>query len=187
MSTQKVIDKILEDAKKDAEEITLKYKKEASSIAGEFDEQIAQKQQRIKKEIEERRETHIMRTISQRRLTLNMKQTEHRWNLIRKIIDEAVAKLPEHTEYLTFLKNLIKKSGEREGELLLSKHDFSRYRSDLEKFLRSEKINLKVNQDSDITAGVIIKRGTANYIGSLDIILELLSDELAIAISKKLS
>ncbi len=187
MSTQKVIDKILADAKKDAEEITEKYKKEASSIAEEFDEKIAQKKRQIKKEIEEQRETHIMRTISQRRLTLNMKQAEHRWDLIKKIIEEAVAKLPEHTDYLTFLKNLIKKSGEKEGELLLSKHDFSHYRSDLEKFLRSEKINLKVNQDSDITAGLIIKRGTTNYIGSLDIILELLGDELAIAISNTLS
>ncbi|UCF70558.1 MAG: V-type ATP synthase subunit E [candidate division WOR-3 bacterium] len=187
MSTQKVIDKILEDAKKDAEEITAKHKKEASSIAEEFDEKIAQKKRQIKKEIEEQRETHIMRTISQQRLRLNMKQTEHRWNLIKKIIDEAVAKLPEHTDYLMFLKNLIKKSGEREGELLLSKHDFGHYRNDLEKFLRSEKINLKVNEDSDITAGLIIKRGTTNYIGSLDIILELLSDEIAITISKTLS
>jgi V/A-type H+-transporting ATPase subunit E len=184
MSTQKVTDKILEDAKKEAEEILAKYKKEASSIADEFGERIAQRKKQMEKEIEERRETEVMRALSQQRLALNMKQTAHKRSLIQNVIDDAVSKLPEHSDYLTFLKNLIKKSDEKDGDLLLSKHDFSRYRADLEKFLRSEKINLKITQDPDIRAGLIIKRGATSYIGSLDIILELLSDEMAIAISE---
>jgi vacuolar-type H+-ATPase subunit E/Vma4 len=186
MSTQKVTDKILEDAKIEAQEILAKYEKEAKSIADEFGDRITQKKNHVEKEVTERKENEIMRTISQQRLALNMKQTAHKRSLIQNVIDEAVSNLPKHRDYLTFLKNLISKSGEIEGTLLLSKNDFSRYRGDLEKFLHSEKINLKIVQDPGIRAGLIIKRGTTNYIGSLDIILELLSDEMAIAISKEL-
>lgn len=186
MSTQKVTDKILEDAKKEAREILAKYEKEAAAIAKDMSARVAKKKTQIEKEIEERRDAQIMRTISQQRLALNMKETAHKWSLIQSVIDEAASKLPEHSDYLTFLKNLIKKSGANEGELLLSKHDFSRYRDDLEKFLRIEKMNFKIIQDPGIRAGLVIKRGSANYIGSLDIILELQSDEMAIAISKTL-
>ena len=186
MSTQKVTDKILEDAKIEAQEILAKYEKEAKSIADELGDRITQKKKQVEKEIEERRETEIMRTISQQRLALNMKQTAHKQLIIQNIIDEAVAELPGHRDYLTFLKNLISKSGETDGELLLSKNDFSRYRGDLEKYLHSEGINFKIAQDAGIRAGLIIKRGTTSYIGSLDIILELLSDEMAIAISRVL-
>ncbi len=186
MSTQKVTDKILQDAQKNAEEIIAEYKNEAAKVADDFAQRIAQKKQQINNEIQERKETEIMRGLSQHRLALNRKQTEHKQNLIKSIVEEATSKLNDHTDYLAFLKSLIKKSGENTGELTLSKADLKRYREDIKRFLSKERLDLNLVEDSSIKGGLNIKRGKTNYIGSLDIVLELLSDELAIAISKSM-
>lgn len=186
MSTQKVTDKILQDAEKNAQEIIAEFKNEAAKVADDFAQRIAQKKQQINNEIEERKEIEIMRGLSQHRLALKRKQTEHKQSLIKSTVDEVTSKLNGHTEYLAFLKSLIKKSGEKTGELMLSKADLKRYREDIKKFLTKERLDLNLTEDSSIKGGLIIKRGKINYIGSLDIILELLSDELAIAISKSM-
>jgi V/A-type H+-transporting ATPase subunit E len=186
MSAQKVTDKILEDAKKDAQEILAKYKKEASSIADDFSDRAAKKKQQIEKEINARGEIEIMHAVSQQRLAINMKQTAHRRELIQKIIDEVVSKLPEHSDYPTFLKNMIKNSSENEGELLLSSTDIKRHRDELEKYMKKEGLNLKISTGEGMKGGIIIRKGKTDYIGSLDIIIELLSDELAIVVSKEL-
>lgn len=186
MSAQQVTDKILHDAKNNAQEILAEYKKEAEKIAADFHQRIEQKKQQINQEIEERKETEIMRGLSQHRLDLNRKQTEYKQNLINATIEEAVSKLNDHGEYLSFLKALIKDSGEKKGDLLLNRDDLMRYRSDLEKFLSKEELELNMAADDKIRSGLILKRGATSYIGSLDIILELLSEELAIAISKSM-
>ena len=127
-----------------------------------------------------------MRSISQKRLELNKKITEHKQKRIKTAINEAIAKLPEHKGYLDFLKTLIKSSGAREGNLVVSEADAKRYRNDLEKYIRDNKLNLKVTVSDGLKGGVLIKKEKTSYIGSLDIILELLNDELAIAVSKEL-
>jgi V/A-type H+-transporting ATPase subunit E len=184
MTTQKVTNKIIEDARREAQDILTKYKVEAASIEKEFAERIAQKKKQVDTEVEEIKQTEIMRALSQKRLDLNKKLTGQKQKLISATIDEAVSKLLGHKEYLDFLKALIKNSGEKEGELLLSKNDVKRYRGDLENHIKTEGLNLKIATGDDMTGGIIIRRKMTNHIGSLNIILELLNDELAIAISK---
>jgi vacuolar-type H+-ATPase subunit E/Vma4 len=137
-------------------------------------------------EIEEIKKTEIMRALSQKRLDLNKKITEQKQQLITQTIDEAVSKLLGDKQYPDFLKALIKNSGEKNGELLLSKNDVKQHRGILEKYLKSEGLDLKITTDDDMKGGIIIRKEKANHIGSLDIILELLSDELAINVSKVL-
>jgi V/A-type H+-transporting ATPase subunit E len=184
MSTQKVIDKILEDARKEAQEIIAQHKSEANNITKNYAERIAQKKIVIDNHVAELKNKEIMRALSQKRLDLNKKLTQNKQELINVTIAEAVKKLIEHKEYVAFLKALIKNSGETEGELLLNNTDLKRHRSELEKFVRIEKLNLRIAGANDIKGGIIIKKGKINYLGSLDIIIELLSDELAIAVSK---
>ncbi len=184
MSTHQVIDKIIEDAKAEAGEILATHEKEASRIKTEYAGRLDEKKELIEKDVAERRNTHVMRAISQHRLDLNMKETAHRRELFQNLIGEAVSKLSRNKEYAVFLKDLIKKSGEREGTLSLSKNDFSNLRADLEKFIQAESMNFKITADPGISAGLVIKHGSTSYIGSVDIVLELLSDEIAIEISK---
>ncbi|MBE0432426.1 hypothetical protein IBX73_03040 [candidate division WOR-3 bacterium] len=183
MATQSVTDRIIEDARKEAQEILSKYEQEAKSIADDFATRSAARSEQIEKEIRERRDAEIMRAVSQQKLALNMKRTAHRQSLIRGIVDEAMSTLPGHKDYLAFIQDLSMESGENQGELLLSKADFARYRGDLEKFLRRKGLKMEIAADAGIKGGVVIKHGTTSYIGSLDIITELLSDSMAIAIS----
>ena len=186
MSTQKVTNKIIEDARREAQDILTKFKVEAASIEKELAERIAQKKKQVDTEVEEIKQTEIMRALSQKRLDLNKKLTGQKQKLISATIDKAVSKLLGHKEYLGFLKALIKNSGEKEGELLLSKNDVKQHRGVLEKYLKFEGLDLKITSDDDMKGGIIIRKEKANHIGSLSIILELLSDELAINVSKVL-
>lgn len=186
MSTQKVTNKIIEDAKQEAKDILEKYKHDAANIEKEFAERIAQRKRQIEIEIEDIKKTEIMRALSQKRLDLNKKVTEQKHKLIIQTIDEAASKLLSHKQYLDFLKALIKNSGQKEGELLLSKNDVKQHRTALESYLRSEGLNLKISTGDDMKGGIIIRKEKANHLGSLSIILELLSDELAVSVSKVL-
>jgi vacuolar-type H+-ATPase subunit E/Vma4 len=184
MSSQRVTDKILADAQEEAKQILAKYKEEARQIADEYAKRIAQKKTENERAVEERVNTEIMRSISQKRLDLNKKITGHKQKCIKTAINEAIKKLPEHKSYLDFLKTLIKNSGAREGNLLISKADAKRYGNDLEKYIRDNRLSLKVTVSDELDGGILIKREKTSYIGSLDIILELLNDELAIAVSQ---
>ncbi|KPL15653.1 hypothetical protein AMJ74_01080 [candidate division WOR_3 bacterium SM1_77] len=186
MSSQKVTDKILADAKEEARQILAQHKEEAKSITVDYANRSAQKKAQNDREVREITRTEIMRALSQERLDLNKKITEHKQRLIKSVIKEAVAQLIEHKEYANFLKAFVKKSGEKEGDLLLSNADAKRHRNALERFIQDEGLKLRISVGDELTGGIVIKKEKRNYIGSLDIILELLSDELAIVISKEL-
>ena len=186
MSTQKVTEKILEDAKKEAEDILARHQNEASDITDDYEDRLARKKKLINQEVEEKKNTEIMRALSQHRLELNKKLTEHKQQLIKATIDHAIKQLIEREEYLDFIKALIEKSGEKNGELLLNKNDMKRYRGELEKFADKNELKFKITSDDKMKGGIILSKEKTSYIGSLDIILELLSDELAIVVSREL-
>jgi V/A-type H+-transporting ATPase subunit E len=186
MVPQKVTEKILEDAKKEAAEILAKHQNEASDITHDYEDRIARKKKQIEQEIEEKKKTEIMRALSQHRLELSKKLTEHKQQLIKATIDHAVKQLIEREEYLDFIKALIEKSGEKNGALLLSKNDMKRYGGEVEKFADKNELKFRITSDDKMRGGIILSKEKTRYIGSLDIILELLNDELAIVVSKEL-
>lgn len=183
MATQSVTERIIEDARKETHEILSKYGQEARNIADDLGARLAARRERLEKEIAERRDTEIMCAVSQQKLALNMKRTAHKQELMRTIIEEAVSMLPGHPDYPAFLQALIKTSGAEQGEIRMSRADLERHRGELDKFLQREGRKMKVAADAGMKGGVIIEDGTTSYIGSLDIIVELIADEMAIALS----
>ena len=186
MAQQKVTEKILEDAKKEAREILDRFKEKTEKISDEYEKRIADKKTQIETDVAAAKENEIMRTLSQKRLEFNKEVVRQKHMFIDDIIGDALKKIHEHKEYVTFLKTLINKSGEKDGELLLNKQDVKRYGAELEKFIKKEGLRLKMKGDNEISGGLIIKKGKTAYLGSLDIIGELLGDELTIAISRVL-
>jgi|GEM_PF-775074 len=183
MTSQKVTDKILDDAKKEAQAILDRYKKEARKIRKEYDEKIAVKKQQIESDLETMKESEILRTVSQKRMELSRAIVAQKRRFIKDVVEAALKALSQHEGYIGFLKELIKKTGEKKGELIINKHDWQRYGSELEKFMEKEDLNYKVTQNNEIMGGVLIKKEKTTYHGSLDLIRELLSDELTIAVS----
>lgn len=186
MATQQVTGKILEDAKKEAQEILEHYKKEAAHVQKQYDEKIAEEKALIDAEAETAKKTEYMRLVSQENLQLRKDVVAEKRKHIVKIIEDAIKKLPEHKQYFSFLTTMIENSGEKAGELCISKGDLKRYEKKLEKFLKENSYDFKIAHDDTIRGGVLIKKEKIVYHGSLDLISELLRDELTIAVSNKL-
>lgn len=186
MAQQKVTEKILDDAKNEAKEILDTFKAEAKNIRDDYGKRIADKKKQIEADVAAVRENEILRALSQNRLEFSKKLVRQKHKFIEDIIEDALKKVHGHKEYVTFLKVLIKKSGKKEGELLLNKQDVKRYGSEIEKFMKKEGFRYTIKGDNEISGGLIIKKGKTTYLGSLAIIRELLGDELTIAISQVL-
>lgn len=186
MATQQVTDRILEDAKKEAQEVLEHYKREAAHVQKQSDEKITQEKAHIDAEAEMAKKTEHMRLVSQKNLEFRKDIVAEKRKHIVAIIEDAVKKLPEHKQYFSFLTTMIKNSGEKAGELCISSDDLKRYEKKLKKFLEENNYNFKIVHDDTIRGGIMIKREKTVYHGSLDLICELLRDELTIAVSSKL-
>ena len=100
-----------------------------------------------------------MRSLSQKRLELSKQLTEQKHKFINEVTKDALKELSKHKNYFDFLKELIRKSGEKDGELIISNHDTKRYGTDLEKFMKVEGLNYNIKSDNEIRGGVIVKKG----------------------------
>ncbi|MGQ9816382.1 MAG: V-type ATP synthase subunit E [bacterium] len=184
---QNIIEKILDVAKTEAKEITQRYEKEIEKIRKEYEEKIIAEEKRLRDEVEKRKQEEIMRAIAQERLFYNKKLTAEMQKHIDDVLHTAIKELPGHRDYFKFLTGLIKNSGVNQGDLYLSPDDFKKYRSQLEKFCTQEGLNLEIKTDNNMLGGIILKREKTTFLGSLDVIVELMKDELKIAIAKTLS
>lgn len=186
MATQKVTEKILADAKKEAQEVLAKHREAAAEIKKGYDEDITLQNTQIENDVKLAKRTEYLRLVSQKKLEFNRRFVAEKGRLINNVIDEALNDLSTQKEYLSFLKDLVKQSGRKDGTLIVSKADWKRYGSDLEKFLKSPGYEFTVAVNDEISGGVRIKKDRIVYHGSLDIIREILKDHLTIAVSRVL-
>jgi vacuolar-type H+-ATPase subunit E/Vma4 len=186
MATQNVTDKILEDAKKESQEILKKFTDEAAQIKKTHEDELDAKRAQIAEETERLKKSEHMRLLSQKKLELDKELTAHKRAYLQKVIEEALNALPDHDKYGQFLEMLIASSKETEGELILRKEDWKKHKTIIEKLLKKSKADFTVTTKDEITGGIIIKKGKTTYHGTLELISELLNDELAIAVSQAL-
>jgi vacuolar-type H+-ATPase subunit E/Vma4 len=186
MATQKVTEKILSDARKEAQEILDGYRQKAQAIKKTYDDKIAAKRKHIEADVNDKKKTAVLRTISQKKLELNKSVVLKKWTYINDIINSALQSLPNQKQYLQFITMLIEKSGEKDGEFIISKKDWKNFRSELERFFNKKSYTFRVVSSDEMIGGITIKKEKTTYHGSLNLIRELLSDELTIAVSKAL-
>jgi V/A-type H+-transporting ATPase subunit E len=186
MATQNVTDKILEDAKKESQDILKKFRDDTALIRKSQEEELHRRRSEIEEETDARKKGEHMRLLSQKKLEQNKDLAAHKREHLKKVITEALKTLPDHEKYGEFLQMLIAGSKERDGELIIRKEDWKKHRTIIEKFLKKEKADFTVTTQDEIMGGIVIKKGKTTYHGSLELISELLDDELAIAVSQAL-
>ena len=186
MATQNVTDKILEDAKKESQEILKKYRDEAARMKKTNEEDLRSKRSRIGEETEVLKKGEHMRLVSQKKLELDKDLASHKRTYLQKVIAGALKVLPDHEKYGQFLQMLITASNETDGEMVINGDDWKKHKSAIEQFLKKTKMNFQVTTDDELAGGIIIKKSKTTYHGSLELISELLNDELAIAVSQAL-
>lgn len=183
---QSVIEKILSDARKDAEIILNHYEKEIAKLKQEYEEKFALAERKVKEEIEKRKKEEIMRTVAQIKLEYKRKITSRMQAYIDEVLQSAIKKLPENKNYLDFLKRLIKNSGITEGELYLSDADIKKYHSQIEKFMKQEGYNFIIKSDNKSPGGVVIRKEKLAFLGSTDVIAEIMKEDFKIMIARAL-
>jgi len=186
MATQNVIEKILENARAEAQEILKRYTEDATEIKQKTDARIAALREQNENDAKQLQETEVTRTLSQKRLAYNKSISHEKRILISRVIGEALTTLPQHKDYTVFLTALIKASGQTDGELSISKKDWQKHKDKLQAFFKKEKTNFEIRTDEAMLGGITIKKGKKTFRGSLKLIGELLQDELTIAVSKAL-
>ncbi len=183
---QSVIEKILEEAKKEVDAINQAYEKEIAKIKREYEEKILEAEKKLNEEIETKKKSEVMKALAQARLEFNKKLTGEMQEYIDDVLHSAIKKLPEHKNYLEFLKSLIKNSGVEGGELYLSSTDKQRYQAQIEKFIKQEGYNFALKIDDKMAGGIVIKTGKIIFLGSIDVIVETMKEDLKIMIARKL-
>ncbi len=183
---QGVIEKILDEAKKEAEAIARRYESEIIKIKQDYKARIDNAEKRLNAEIEKRKQEQIMQAIAQVRLEFNKRITTEMQMHINNVLQSAVQKLSGQKKYLDFLKGLIKSSGVKDGELYLSRADLQKYQSQIEKFMKQEGYNFVLKDDDQMSGGVVIKKEKITFLGSIDVIIETMQEELKIALARTL-
>ncbi len=181
MANSKIADKIVEDARQEAEAIIARYQAENERLRGEHQARIDQRRAAIHAEAESLEKTLMTRRVSRQRLAFNQDIVLRKQKMIKKVLDEAIAHLARSDDYPEFLRELIKNSNERDGTLTLSEDDFKNHGGEIGRFIKAENLNYEIDVDKDMPGGVIIKKDRKTYLGSLDIISGLLKDEISIA------
>jgi len=180
MATSKVAEKIIEDAQKEAKAIRVHHQKESENLKNEYQARIDKRRAVNKTEAQSMEKTLTMRSISKQRLAFSQDIISKKQKMIDKVIKEATEQLTRSKDYEGFLQSLIAQSREPDGEIMLSERDIKNHGKELEKFLKKNNFQHMISVTENISGGVIIKKGQKTYLGSLDIISNLLSDEIAI-------
>jgi V/A-type H+-transporting ATPase subunit E len=186
MATQNVIDKIIENAQKEAQEILDRYTQNAEEIKENTQARIAALHDQHKAEAKVLKETETTRAISQKRLEYNKIITGKKRQITSRVIEQTLISLPQHKDYPKFLTALIQASNQITGELTISTEDWKKHKNMLQRFFKAHDLSFEIKPDNNMLGGITITQGKKVFHGSLKLIAELLKDELTIAVSKEL-
>lgn len=182
---QPVTDKILNDARKEAEAIGGRFEAEAEAIRRQYAERVAALQQAQARDLERMRRARVTRAVAHAQLEARKRTTQEKQRVLDEVINEAFQKFMAGKEYRRFIEQVIERSGETEGEVILAQRDIAKYGAALEKSLKAQKKKINVHA-GEIEGGVMVRNGSRMFIGSLDLLRELLRDEIVVAVSKVL-
>ncbi|HIE06109.1 MAG TPA: hypothetical protein EYP58_04840 [bacterium (Candidatus Stahlbacteria)] len=175
----KITDKILSDARAEAEKIKQDHQKKSKEIKQEYAQKVTQLKEKERMRIEEEAKMLKDRVISQEKTRLRLEYLNHRYQLLDRLISSAIAKIPQHKDYSKFLTDILKNCGWDEGEILLSPEDQKRYGEKITRWVKKNDLSFKiVNHDLEIKGGLIIRKGKESLNASLSTIIDELREEL---------
>lgn len=191
MSIEKITSKIISDAE-DAAKVTLDEAKGlCEEIIAEAEKKAASILENAEKQGLEEKEKLIARRkavadIDGRKLVLEAKQ-----KLIADSFEKAVDKLcsMEKKPYIEFLAGLVEKTGEKEGELILSPKDRKAVGEDLVRYL-SEHLagsSFTLSEETrNIRGGFLLKKGSVYINGTIEALVEEAKESLMSEVASRL-
>ncbi|MHC4123269.1 MAG: V-type ATP synthase subunit E [Planctomycetota bacterium] len=194
MEAEQVVEKILADAKAQADEIKNEAQEKEKVQQAELDEQLTQYKQETEKLAQKEAEAKKSHLLAAARMQITKGYLAEK----RKIVDEVFEKakqqiktLPDD-EYRDVMSRLIENAVETGQEEVMVDRNESRIDDNLikgvnEKLSSSKKGNIRLSdQWEDLQAGFILKRGKIKSNASLAVLLKQARDALEINLAKEL-
>ncbi len=188
MPASAIIEKILSDARKEADTILTSFRKEVEALEKERDQEIEKIKTEAAKEAELRAEEVVKRELSSKQMEARKSLLEFKQELIDRIFDlayEQVTKLKSE-EYKDFLKTLFLKTVETgEEEVIIGKKDVRQItpsflqtvNRELKKTGKEGKLRLG-EPSSEIDGGFILRKGRKETDVTLSALFASARDEL---------
>lgn len=196
MSIEKILAKIKDDARKEADEIKGRAEAKASRIIEDAKQQASDTKKQLIDEGKEEASRYKERQISMAALDFRKKVLEEKQKAIDLAFEKAMERLVslKDQNYLELLEELVFESAEvGDEELILSPDDQKKL---YQGFIES--LNVKLNSSGkkgelkiagetrDISGGVILRRGKVEINSSFESLIDSLRDELEAEVSKLL-
>lgn len=196
MSIEKILAKIKDDARKEADKIKGRAEAKASRIIEDAKQQASDTKKQLIDEGKEETSRYKERQISMAALDFRKKVLEEKQKAINLAFEKAMERLVslKDQNYLELLEDLIFESAEvGDEELILSPDDQKKL---YQGFIES--LNVKLNSSGkkgelkiagetrDISGGVILRRGKVEINSSFESLIDSLRDELEAEVSKLL-
>ncbi|MEA4921910.1 MAG: V-type ATP synthase subunit E [Eubacteriaceae bacterium] len=189
MSIEKIISKITDDARKEAEEEMLQAVREAEAITKSAREKAEEKTARAEKDgqrdkVKQLESRRAVAAIDGRNIILEQKQ-----KIIDECFDSAMKKVAEpgdRDEYLEFLSGTVRASGLTEGEIILNKKDMEELGDKLTAKLKDGATGggFTVSKETaDIIGGLMIRKGSTWYNASIEAIAKEIRNDLTAEIA----
>ena len=184
----KVVDKIIEDAKASAQELLDKAQKKAEEILAQAKEEQKALRKAIRAQAKEAGEMEFERLLSAERINskkdILAKKREILDNLFSEVMEEL---LSDKKTYKRWLVDVIAASGVKEGEIIPAKGDKVITKAFVDSVNKKAKSVLKLsNTKGNFRGGVVIRSGTMEVNATLELALEIAREELEPEIAKML-
>ena len=183
MSIEKITSKIVSDAESVAQ-VTLD---EANAECDAILARAAERAEQILKEAQEQGQDEKEKLISRRKAVADIDGRkiilEEKQKLIAECFDRAIERITSmgKEEYIAFLAGLVKKTGERSGELILNERDAASVGPDLVDVLSKELVDSKITlskETKNIRGGFLLKKGSIYINGTVEALVEEAKEDL---------
>jgi len=194
MNAEQVVDKILSQAKAEAEQILKEAKEKASEQKSQLDAELSAFEKDTEKKAREAGEDKLQRMLAAARMSQAKQVLAAKVAILDEVFaraKEAVHRLPDD-QYLALMAELMKKAVETGDETIIVGRNENRLNNDFIKRINRElgagfKGNLRLaSERADIPGGFIVSRGKVRMIASTDVLVSRLRESMQVDLAKEL-
>ncbi len=192
MEPQQVVNKILDDANKEAQRIGTQALEKLNAQQQELQNQLREHEEQTKSLAEKEANTQKQRKLSAARMDIAKQKLAEKRKILEKVFEQARQQFKEMPEqdYIELINRLLLKTVETGDEEVIIDKDESRIDQDFIKEVNRKlgtgyKGNLRLSEKREyLDAGFVLKRGKVKTNLSLKLLLSQASDELEIELAK---
>ncbi len=186
---EKISKKILDDAQKERDEIIKSTEQEVTQIKKQTSEELNKLEKETEEFVKEALLRERRRLVGMVKLSTRNELLQAKREIMDRIFNEALDTLvsKERGEYLDRIKNLLKETGVKDGEIVLGKEESKIDQKFIEDMNKELGANFSVSDEkAQIKGGFILRRGRIEIDSSFSAILQSKRERIELELAKLL-